>query len=320
MASIKDVAKLAGVGLGTVSRVLNENGYVSIDARARVHAAMRQLNYTPNYSAQSLKRQKTRLVGLFVPTINHPFFSRIAQYLENRFDEKGYKLMLVCSQGNAQKENSVINLIVQNRLDGAVFITHHRHDDIAPEYPLVTLDRHLDKAIPCITSDNFDSCYRAVKYLISRGCRKVGYLGGKPKVESEVEERLSGYRAAVKSCGMEESVLFEVIGHGDEAAYVKKFFESFPDADGALISGDMLAASAYHRAVALGKRIPEDFKFVSFDGVVDSWFAGLRFTCIRQDLEKLSDAIVEQLICKIEGTEYRQMTVVPTLFEEGETT
>lgn len=320
MANMKDVARLAGVGMGTVSRVLNGSGYVSADVKLRVQSAIEELDYTPNCTAQTLKGGRNQLIGLFVPTIRHPFFSAIAGEIEACLDERGYKLMLVCSRNSAEKESGVIRLIASGRVSGAIFITHYRHDDVLPDYPIVTLDRHLGENVPCITSDNFDGARRATEYLLQRSGGKIGYLGGKPKVDSEVGERLKGYCAAMKANGREERILFEEIVHGGEAKYAEKFFGLFPDAEGAFVSGDMLALELYREAERRGRRIPEDFKIVSYDGVLDSWIASPRFTVIRQDLKGLSQAIVDQLVRKIEGRPVQNKIVVPALFEEGETT
>lgn len=320
MANMKDVARLAGVGMGTVSRVLNESGYVSEDVKLRVQSAVEALNYTPNCTAQTLKGGKNKLIGLFVPTVCHPFFSAIAGEIESSLDERGYKLLLVCSQNSAEKESGVIRLIASGRVDGAIFITHYRHDDILPGYPIVTLDRHLGENVPCITSDNFESTRRATEYLLQRSGGKIGYLGGKPKVDSEVGERVKGYSAAMKESGKEELILFEDIVHGDEAKYAEKFFDLFPDAEGAFVSGDMLALALFREAEKRGRRIPEDFKIVSYDGVMDSWIASPKFTVIRQDLKGLSQVIVDQLVRKIEGRSVQHKIVVPAIFEEGETT
>lgn len=320
MAGIKDVAKLAGVGVGTVSRVLNKSGYVSEPVIERVNQAMKELKYTPNFSARSLKTQKTKLIGLFVPTIYHPFFCAIAQQLESLLDKEGYKLMLVCSQDSVEKENSVINLVAQNRMDGAIFFTHQKHDDISPEYPIVTMDRHLGEHIPCITSDNYQSSYSAVEYLISRGCKKIGYLGGKPGVDSEVSERLFAYRDVMRDHGMDDRSLFEEVRHGDERGYAQKYFDMYGDVDGMLVSGDLLALSFFTTAFNAGKKVPEDLKIISYDGVLYDWQPKPTFTSVKQNLEEIAKAIVEQLLNKINGRPFEQKIVVPSSFVEGETT
>lgn len=320
MAGMKDVARIAGVGLGTVSRVLNGSGYVSDEAKCKVLEAMRSLNYTPNYNAQSLKWQKTKVIGVFVPTISHPFFAEVVQNIESLLDKQGYKIMLVCSQGSAEKESSVIQLIVRNRMDGAIFITHHEHEDISPEYPIVTLDRHLGKHIPCITSDNYDATYKAVEYLISLGCRKIGYLGGKPSVESEVSQRLAAYKAAVGAHNLKEYVLFEDIRHGDEWDYASKYLKLYGETDAAFVSGDVLALNLYNQAVSDGRSIPQDFKIVSFDGNLNGWVPKPKFTFVKQNIPALSQMIIEQLLKKINKQEFQEKIIVPSDFIVGETT
>lgn len=227
--------------------------------------------------------------------------------------------MLVCSQNSSQKESEVIRLIASGRVSGAIFITHYRHDDILPDYPIVTLDRHLGENIPCVTSDNFESTRRATEYLLNKSDGKIGYLGGKPTVDSEVEERLGGYCAAMRAHGKEERILFEEIAHGDELKFAHKFFELFAEAEGAIVSGDMLALALYQEAEKTGRKIPENFKIVSYDGVLDSWVKSPKFTVIRQDIEGLSESIVDQLIKKIDGCPVQDKVIVPTLFEEGDT-
>lgn len=320
MANMKDVARLAGVGMGTVSRVLNESGYVSSDVKERVQAAIKELNYTPNSTAQTLKGGRNHLIGLFVPTVHHPFFSAIAGEIESCLYDWGYKLMLVCSQSSEAKESEVIRLIASGRVDGAIFITHYRHDDILPGYPIVTLDRHLGENVPCITSDNYESTRRATEYLLARCGGAIGYLGGKPKVDSEVEERVSGYIAAMRAHGERERILYEEIDHGDEPAYAAKFCDLYPEAEGAFVSGDMLALALYREAEKRGRKIPQDFKIISYDGVLDSWVKSPKFTVIRQDIRALTSAIVDQLLKKIKGNPVQNKIVVPARFEEGETT
>lgn len=319
MAGIKDVARAAGVGIGTVSRVLNSSGYVSEEARRKVQAAVQELNYSPNFRAQSLKRQHSGVVGLFVPTIHHPFFSKVAQELENMLDRSGYKMMLVCSQDSVEKEKSVIHLLAQNRMDGAIFITHHQHNDIMPSYPIVTLDRHLGKGIPCITSDNYESTYRAVELLAERGCRRIGYIGGKPSVHSEVEKRVAAYRDAMKKLGFAERCLYEEIRHGEEAVFAEKYFARFPDADGIFASGDVLAHCICREAQGRGIAVPQQLKVIAYDGIIGTWIQRPSITSIRQDIHKLSEAIVVELLKKIRGEPFEEKVVVPTLFVEGET-
>ena len=118
MVQIKDVAKRAGCGTSTVSRVLNNSGYVSKETRERIERAIKELKYVPNQMGRNLKRLSSHLVALFVPTISHPFFSKIAYYIENYLYKYGFRMIIVSSQDNKEKEVKLLDMIKINKLMG----------------------------------------------------------------------------------------------------------------------------------------------------------------------------------------------------------
>ena len=120
MSSIKDVAHLAGVAVGTVSRVINNSGAVKPETRRKVKAAIKQLNYIPNEVARNFKMQKSKMVALLLPTIWHPFFSELAYYIEDELDQEGYKLILCNSGGKPEKELYYLDMLQQNKVVGIV--------------------------------------------------------------------------------------------------------------------------------------------------------------------------------------------------------
>lgn len=321
MASIKDVAALAGVGVGTVSRVINGSEHTSEKVRRKVNDAIEQLNFHPNVSAQSLKSQKAGVVGLFIPVLNHPFFCSVAEKLETELYNNGYKTMIVCSQGRREKEQMVLSMLAQKRVDGAVFITHHDLGQIDESLPIVTIDRHFGFNVPCITSDNYDSTKKAVEFLIAKGCKKVAYFGGKPSVGSEVEKRFAAFKDVMAAHGMEELGLFEEYDHGKDYEYAQRFMDLYGDVvDGAFCSGDMLANSLYAMAVNRGISIPQKLKIVSFDGIMSRWRNSPQFTAVVQDLDGITHHVVEELLNKIEDRPFKKVVVIPAKFVEGETT
>ncbi len=321
MASIKDVATLAGVGVGTVSRVMNESGYVSEEARKKVDAAVRKLNFQPNVSAQSLKSQKSGVVGLFVPVLNHPFFCALSEKIEHRLYESGYQTLMVCSQGMQEKELMVLSMLAQKRVDGAIFITHYNLGEINGKLPIVTMDRHFGENVPCVTSDNYASTKKAVEYLIACGCKKIAYVGGKPAVESEVSKRLDAYLDAVQEHGMAPRVLYEEFEHGKDYEYAETFFSRYGgEADGVFCSGDILTNAVYQLAVQRGISIPQQLKIVSYDGIMRDWQQKPNITSIVQDLDGISLHIVKELLNKMEGKPFHKSVVVPATFVAGETT
>ncbi len=321
MASIKDVATLAGVGVGTVSRVLNGSGYVSEESKSKVDAAVKQLNFRPNVSAQSLKSQRSKVVGLFVPVLNHPFFCALAEKIEHRLYENGYRTLIVCSQGRQEKELMVLSMLAQKRVDGAIFITHYNLSKVDEALPIVTMDRHFGKSVPCITSDNYASTWNAIEHLIERGCKEIAYVGGKPAVESEVSKRLDAYLDAVKAHGLTPHVLFEEFEHGKEYEYAEKFFTLYGDiCDGVFCSGDILSNAVYHLAIRRKIAVPQQLKIVSYDGNMRDWKQSPNITSVVQDLDMIALHIVKELVNKIEHKEFRKYVVVPAKLIVGETT
>lgn len=321
MASIRDVATLAGVGVGTVSRVINGSGYVSEVARKKVEAAVKELNFRPNVSAQSLKSQKAGVVGLFVPVLNHPFFCALCEKIEHRLYECGYQTLVVCSQGKQEKELMVLSMLAQKRVDGAIFITHYNLGDINEQLAIVTMDRHFGDNVPCITSDNYESTRKAIEYLIGRGCKNIAYVGGKPAVESEVSKRLTAYLDTVKEHGMTPYVLFEEFEHGKDYDYAEKFFSLYGNkVDGVFCSSDILTNAVYQLAIKRGISIPQQLKLVSYDGIMRDWQQKPNVTAVVQDLDEISLHIVKELLNKMEGKPFRKYVVVPADFIVGETT
>ena len=125
MATIKDVAALSGVSVTTVSRVLNKRGYISEDTYKKVYDAMAELNYQPNQLARSLSKQKTNFIGLLVPDVSHPFFAEMTHLLEISLFNHGYKLILCNTQRNDMREQSYLDMLRQNKVDGAIVATHY---------------------------------------------------------------------------------------------------------------------------------------------------------------------------------------------------
>ena len=181
--TIKDVAKYAGVGVGTVSRVINNEKAVGEETRKKVLDAMKALNYQRNNMAFRLRKNETRIIALLVPVVNHPFFAKLAYYVEDEAGRFGYSVLLVSSQQKVDKENEIITRIKHREVDGAVFVTHYMHDEADLQgCPIVSIDRTFGENIPYVTSDNYDATKRAIKFMIERGSNKIGFIGSKPVV------------------------------------------------------------------------------------------------------------------------------------------
>ena len=192
--TIADVAALAGVGVGSVSRVLNGSSAVSESTREAVMKAVKTLHYTPNSMAKRLREQRAGVIALMVPIVYHPFFAQFIDCVASEVVNYGYSVLLVASQQHVEKENEIIQKIKRKEVDGAIFVTHYLHDEEEIRgLPLVSIDRHLSLEVPCVTSNNYDATKLALEYLKEKGCKKIGFLGTKPFVESEVSLRKLAY-------------------------------------------------------------------------------------------------------------------------------
>lgn len=318
--TIKDVAKHAGVGIGTVSRVINNEKAVGEKTRKKVVESMKALNYLPNNMASQLRRNETRIIALLVPVINHPFFAKLAYYVEDEADKFGYSVILVSSQQRVEKEAEIISRIKHKKVDGAVFVTHYIHDEEdLKDCPIISIDRVLGKNIPYVTSDNYDATKKAIQYMIERGAKKVGYIGSKPLVDSEVSERERAYLDVMAEHGMPTRIVNEVIQHGEEPKVVKDFLEKHSDVDGVFVSGYTLSQVFYDAAKELGKNIPDDLQIVSYDGIFKQWSIS-NMTSVEQPIEEMARQVVRLLIKKIHSEEAPTRTVLETKFVPGTTT
>ena len=318
--TIKDLAKRAGVGVGTVSRVINNEKAVGTETRKKIIEAMKDLNYSPNNMASQLRKNETRIIALLVPIVNHPFFAKLAYYVEDEADRFGYSTILVSSQQRVEKEAEIISRIKQKKVDGAVFVTHYIHDEEdLKDCPIISIDRLLGKNIPYVTSDNYDATRKAVKYMIERGAERVGFIGSKPLVGSEVMERERAYCDVMAEYNMPVRMVNEVMQHGEETVVVADFMEKYPDVDSVFVSGYTLSQVFCDAATELGKRIPEDIQMVSYDGIFRQWSTN-NMTSIEQPIEEMARQVVRLLIKKIRGEETCTRTVLKTKFVLGTTT
>ncbi|MFW6381605.1 MAG: LacI family DNA-binding transcriptional regulator, partial [Bacillota bacterium] len=194
MPTLKDVAREAGVTVTTVSRVLNNRGYISDETRDKVYQAMEKLDYQPNEIARSLSRKKSNIIGLIIPTVSHDFFGELSLYLENYAYELGYKVMLCNSRLESQKEQEYISMLRGHQVDGIVLASHTMdvEEFVGLDLPVVTLDREIND-FPYVSSDNYHGGTLGTNLLINRGCRRLAYLGGNLQLDLLTNRRYQAF-------------------------------------------------------------------------------------------------------------------------------
>ena len=321
MATMKDVAALAKVGVGTVSRVLNDSGAVKESTRRKVQAAMKELNYIPNAYARGLKMNKTYTVALIIPTIWHPFFSEFAYYVERNLSEHKFKMLLCNSDVSNEKELEYIQMVQENKVDGIIGITYSDLDNfVSSHLPFVTIDRHFKEETVCVTSDNFRAGQLAVEKLVEKGCRKLGYIGTHSRFSSETTKRRDGFVEQAERMNIPYAIYDELDPVLDLLAGIKTFFEKHPDVDGVFAHTDFIALDILEVLDAMKRQVPEEIQIIGCDGI--KMEAGRRqiVSTIRQPVDLMAQAAVEKIIELIDGEAVKEKITLPVTYIEGPTT
>ena len=303
MASIREVAQEAGVGVGTVSRALNGSGYVSPETRKKIEKAARKLNYTPNELARNLYHNKTGIVGVIVPDLDHPFFASLVKYIEMELYEQGYKTMICNTVGISSREQEYLDMLGRNMVDGIITASHGLEVE---EYrrqvkPIVSIDRDLGPQIPLIGCDHAKGGRLAAELMIKAGRKKIYLVSGiSPNVTAN--DRYLAFMRKMEGTGV--TVLREVmewnIFHWD-AHYkmAEEIFKNYPDIDG-IFGGDLAAIACLNMAQKRGLRVPEDISIIGFDATTPSNMVYPRLTAIRQNVELLAEVSVNTLLDIVE--------------------
>ena len=322
MTNIKDVAKEAGLAVGTVSRVLNNRGYISESTRKKVYDAMDRLNYKPNEIARSLYRKKSNILGVIVPSVSHPFFAELTGYIEFYAYQAGYKVMICNSYADRTKEKDYIELINRNQVDGFIATIYTKDSDeyINSSLPLVTIDRSFD-GIPYITSDHYDGGVQATKYLIEKGCRKIAHISGELGITTIANYRSKAFYDVVSQSNVEYVVKEARLSTFEEYKKVAiRLFQEHPDIDGVFASSDIIAASLIHVAGLHNRVVPKDLKIVGYDDIDMAAMTVPPLTSIKQNIQRIGELAVKVLLDKIEGRNVPMDNVLPVTLIERKTT
>ncbi|WP_027414914.1 LacI family DNA-binding transcriptional regulator [Aneurinibacillus terranovensis] len=270
MANIRDVSKLAGVSVATVSRVLNQNGYVHPDTEQKVLKAINELNYIPNFVARSLSNKKTKTIGLIVPDITNPFFPELARAVEDVMKIYGYTVILCNSDEDEEKEKHYFQILKQKYIDGLILATASMpiSDMQAFDVPIVVIDRIVSQGIPTVVAKNKEGARLATRLLLKQGCKKVAHLRG-PESVINARERCEGYVDVVREKEWFHPNLIIQGNYEIKKAFheTMKLLTEQPDVDGIFAGNDLMAIGAMKAAQQLKIRIPDELAIIGFDGI-----------------------------------------------------
>jgi DNA-binding LacI/PurR family transcriptional regulator len=323
--NINDLAKLAGVSPGTVSRALSDTGLISQKTRERIKALAQEHDFRPNIMARNLRIQKTGAIGVVIPLghdpgqhISDPFFITMLGLLADKLTERGYDLVL--SRVIPTDGDWLARFTDSGRVDGIIVIGQSDQsatlDQAAARYrPLVVWGGHSKGQVHCsVGSDNFIGGEIAATHLINRGCKRIAFLGDTTGLE--IAQRLAGCRAALAKAGLEDNLLFfpahlaaEAEDHGIADFFASQKFRP----DGIFASTDMIAMSAVQTLIEMGLSVPSDVRVIGYDDLAIATHMVPRLSTVRQDLTTGAHSLVDMLLRRIAGEETSSVVMQPEL-------
>lgn len=320
MATMKDVAKLAEVSLGSVSNVINGRT-VKPETLQKVEWAIEKLNYEKNDLATGFKTNKTNTIGLIIPTVWHPFFSEIAFHIEENLMKKGYKLLLCNSNNEIDSEKQYIQMLRKNMIDGIIAITYSDVEMLVnSKLPFVSIDRVFNRNINFVSSQNFEGGQLAAKTLSDKGAKELIFIGSHNKYLNATMDRRNGFESYCKENDIKYHIIDPLEPYGNIENEVIETFKKNEGIDGIFTINDFLGLDIIKILEKLGKKPIEDYQLIGFDGIKLSRERSYMVSTIAQPIEEISNKSVDILLKTIEDENYKESVYLPVSFKEGGTT
>ncbi|MBD2846610.1 LacI family DNA-binding transcriptional regulator [Paenibacillus sp. IB182496] len=288
MATIKDVAKLAGVSISTVSYALNNHDKVSLSTKKRILEAARRLNYQKNGIASDLKRSSTRTIALIVTDLAGPHYAELVKGIQEVALSRGYDLLACSSLGGEQ--STAVKFLTEKRVDGAIVLAYNipaatLRRAAREAYPIILLDREIESPhTVSIEVDNEAGCHMATEHLIEQGHRRLAYVGGNP-MEPLNEQRVSGFKRALRQHGLErEGQLhqFGMFNRDNGYAMTKMLIAEGNLPTGILYYNDEMAIGGIQAFREYGIRVPGDVSVIGFDDIELAQYVRPALTTVMQ--------------------------------------
>lgn len=325
MASIRDVAKRAGVGVGTVSRVLNNSGYVAADTKGKIEKAMKELDYTPNELARNLFQKRSGIIAVLVPDIAHPVFAELVRCIEKELYKIGFKTMVCSTVGEQNYESEYLDMLKRHIVDGVITGVHSLDIDeyLNTDLPIVSFDRFLGSDIPVVSANHWNGGLLAAEEMIRAGATSVVHFYGAKIVNSPSRDRHDSFEQKMKEAGI-DVFSCELSWNRFEAVYfnnvVREVFYRHPEANG-VFGTDLLAMAYMKIAMEEGKEVPGDLKVIAYDGTMPTTISYPTLTAIVQPFDKLAKECTRLLMKRIDGIDIEnKRVIVEVSLRKGKTT
>lgn len=303
-ASIKDVAKEAGVSIATVSRVLNDVDIVNEETKKKVLDAIKKLGYRPNIIARSLKTQKTKTIGIIIPDISSQFYPEVVRGAEDVSNIYGYNIILCNTDLDPVKETEYLQVLREKMVDGVLYMSNSLEQNVLEtaknlHIPIVLVET-TDKEgkLPSVTIDNEKAAYDAVSFLIKKGYKKIGFIGMHEDAVNAAAYRYGGYKKALAENNLElnkDYVYFGGLKASDGYETASKL-SGKPDVDVMFCASDELAMGFINGLREKGISVPEDLSVMGFDNIYSSKIFYPKLTTVNQPMYDMGSVGMRLLI------------------------
>lgn len=312
MATIKDVAKLAGVALSTASYALSGDRKVSVKTKAKVVEAARQLNYRKNGIAMDLKRSRTKTIALILTDLSGPYYSELIRSVQEVALANGYDLIACSSMGG--RDSTAVKFLREQRVDGAIVLAYNINDEVLIEasaqgFPIIVMDREIaSDYLITVLVDGEQGGYRATRHLIDHGHRTIAYISG-PTNSHDSHLRYQGYLRAMAEAGLQERTKWRLSGNfvregGFNATKMLIMQGELPSA--IFYGNDEMAVGGMKAFLESGISVPEDISVIGFDDIQLAEYVNPPLTTIRQPKSEAGSLAAHLLFQKLGGAEVKR--------------
>lgn len=330
--NIRDIARLAGVGVSTVSRVINDHPDVKDETREKILKIIKESNYIPNNSARILKKNNTNNIGVLVKGVFNPFFSEMINIIGNRINEAGYTMIL--QQNDYATEDDVDNLIAfvkEKRLQGIIclggnFLNINDESFQFLDIPVVltsvnTLSKESKSKFSSIGIDNVLAAKASIQYLIDKGHRNIGILLGEKNDVGISGLRLEGYKKALEENNIpysEENVFIGDYDYSGAYRVTKEIINNRKDITAIFSISDIMAVGAAKSVIDQGLKVGEDISIMGFDGMDISKYYNPGITTVKQPKKNMANNSIDLLLALLAKKEDHKHIIFETKIIERE--
>lgn len=320
MTTMRDVAKKAGVGVGTVSRALSDTGYTAKATREKIFAAADEMGYEYESAARTPARVLT--IGIMLPLLRHPFFSKMSDAIETELHQRGYRCLLFDNCNNNLHQREAIDMLDEGIINGLITL-----GDSPPDFEkrgtraIVSMDRCWGDDVPIVHSDHDQGGCLAAEAFLKSGCSKIiQFMGSNLSVS--IHSRHTVLEKVLRSNGCQVTSVhtpWNFMGYSYDRNVVRDYWNVIREMDGCM-TNDIAALSCLSIALEMGIKVPEQLRIIGYDGTEITRLSYPELSVVEQDCPALAAACADRLVELLEGKPVEMETIVPVIWKGRGTT